>query len=76
MREKIIKKRINKISDYLMYSGVIVGVYGLYKVIVSRVGLPEGACPISDNRGILYLGMTLLISSVILSFFSDRADKK
>ena len=76
MKEKSIKKRVNKISDYLMYSGVIVGVYGLYKVIVSRIGLPEGVCPITDNRGVLYLGMILLISSVILSFISDREDKK
>ena len=69
------KNKLEKISNYIFYAGVIVAVYGLYKSFISTRGLPLGACPIEDNRPKIYLALVLLLASVIISFINDKKFK-
>ena len=69
------KNKLEKISNYIFYAGVIVAVYGLYKSFISTRGLPPGACPIEDNRPKIYLALVLLLASVIISFINDKKFK-
>ncbi|NMA85710.1 MAG: hypothetical protein GX968_00110 [Tissierellia bacterium] len=69
------KNKLEKISNYIFYTGVIVAVYGLYKSFISTRGLPPGVCPIEDNRPKIYLALVLLLASVIISFINDKKYK-
>lgn len=70
------KRNLDKISNYIFYSGLVVAIYGLYKSFISTRGLPPGACPIEDNRPRLYLAIGLLLISFILSYLHDMQKKK
>ncbi len=62
-------------EDICYYLGLLVSAFGLYKIYISRKGLPAGACPIDDNRPILILGISLFIISIVLGFIGDRRSK-
>lgn len=70
------KNKLERISNYIFYAGILVTAYGLYKTHISGRGLPPGACPIENNRPILYVAIGLLITSFILSLVYDRQKKK
>ncbi|WP_052447316.1 hypothetical protein [Clostridium polynesiense] len=70
------KNYFDKISNYLLYIGMLIGAYGFYVIYISRAGLPEGACPIEDNRPIMFVSIGFLIASLIFSFASDYYKKK
>lgn len=70
------KKYIEKVSKYTFYAGVLTAIYGLFKSFIDRRGLPPGACPIEDNRPIMYIGIALLIISIVLDFIDDHQKKE
>ncbi|MCR1952577.1 MULTISPECIES: hypothetical protein [unclassified Clostridium] len=69
-------KKIIKLSNILFTIAIVVSLYGFYKIYEVRRDLPIGTCPIEDNRPILYLGIFLMISSIIVSYIEDRQSKK
>lgn len=69
-------KNIYKISKYSFYGGILVAAYGLYKIYIDRRGLPLGACPIENNRPIMYIGIALLVISLVLDFVGDFEKRK
>ncbi|MBU5292467.1 hypothetical protein FYJ27_02530 [Anaerosalibacter bizertensis] len=71
-----VKKNLEKISNYIFYTGLLVAVYGLYKIYISRRGLPQGVCPIDDNRPIMYIAIGLFIVSLVLYTICDFQEKK
>lgn len=72
----ILKNKLIFISNILFYSGLILGAYGFYVVFKMRISLPEGVCPITDNRKIITFSIILLISSIILEWIGNRKIKK
>ena len=73
---KIIVKKIIKVSNILFAIAMVVSLYGFYKIYEVRKDLPMGACPIEDNRPILYLGILFMISSIIVSYIEDKKIEK
>ena len=70
------KKYIARVSKYTFYAGVLTAIYGLLKSFIDRRGLPPEACPIEDNRPIMYIGIALLIISIVLDFIDDHQRNK
>lgn len=60
------KRPIVILSGIMAASGSILGVYALIRTWVVRAGLPEGVCPIDNNRPLLYLALGLLGASFLL----------
>lgn len=75
-RFNIMKKYVDRVSKYTFYAGILVAIYGLFKSFMDRRGLPPGVCPIEDNRPILYIGIVLLLISIVLDFVADREKKE
>lgn len=69
-------KKLIKLSNILFTVAIIISLYGFYKIYEVRKHLPVGACPIEDNRPILYLGIFFMISSIIVSYIEDKSIKK
>lgn len=69
-------KNLEKVSNYTFYGGLLATIYGLYRIFISRKDLAPGACPIEDNRPIMFIAIGLLIISLILSFICDFKIKK
>lgn len=70
------KKNLDKISDYIFYTGFLVAAYGFYKIYINRSGLPQGVCPVDDNRPILYVAIGMFLISLILYIIDDFQKKK
>lgn len=69
------KVNLDKISTYLMGIGILIAIYGGYKIYSTTVYLPQGTCPIEDNRLVMFVAIGLLMTSLILSFVSDIIKK-
>lgn len=69
------KMNLNKISNGLFYLGIIVGILGYYRIYKVKSMLPQGACPVNNNRGTLFIGIFLLIASVITALIHDKRVK-
>lgn len=72
----IIVKNLIKLSNVLFTVAIIISLYGFYKIYEVRKHLPVGACPIEDNRPILYVGIFFMISSIIVSYLEDTKSKR
>lgn len=66
---------LEKISNYMMNIGIILSLYGGYKVYDSRKDLPLGVCPIDSNNEILYLALGISTISIIISTISSLKSK-
>lgn len=62
---------LRKVGKYTFGAGIIVTIYGLAKTFLDRRNLPEGVCPIEDNRNVMYIGIALLLISAVLDFILD-----
>ncbi len=61
----------NKISNWLFYLGIFIGALGYYRIYKVKSALPPGVCPVNDNRWMLFLGVFILLLSVIITYVSD-----
>lgn len=66
----------NRVSNWLFYLGVLVGALGYYRIYKIKASLPPGVCPVNDNRGLLYLGIIILLSSVVTAYINDWQIKR
>ncbi|WP_066893713.1 hypothetical protein [Clostridium nigeriense] len=69
-------KKIISFSNSIFIIAIAIFLYGIYKIYTIRKNLPIGACPIDDNRPILYLSIILMILSIIVSYVEDRKLKR
>ena len=69
-------KSLMKLLNILFAIAIGISLYGFYKIYESRQHLPVGACPIEDNRPILYMGILFMILSIIVSYIEDTRLKK
>lgn len=70
-------RRIIKILGWITFAaGGLLGAYGLMDSYFLRKSLPEGACPVDQNRPLMWVALTLLALTVILSFAEDILKKK
>jgi len=69
------KENLEKISTYLMGVGILIAIYGGYKIYSTTAYLPQGSCPIEDNRPVMFVAIGALMMSLILSFVSDIINK-
>lgn len=70
------KVNLNTISNWLFYLGILVGVIGFYRIYSVRAALPPGVCPVDNNRGMLILGVFMLLTSVITAIIYERQNKR
>jgi len=47
--------------------GTVLAIYALVATWLAQRNLPEGVCPIDDNRPLMILAAVLLVSSLVLS---------
>lgn len=66
---------IGKVINYMMNIGIATSIYSMYKIYDGKKGLPEGVCLINDNSTILYISITILVISLILSVIYDIKNK-
>ena len=67
---------IKWLSNALLMLGAAAGVLGLVRTGLASRSLPPGVCPITDNRPWLYLAITLLLASLILSYFEKPGNRR
>lgn len=52
--------------------GTILAIYALIATWLARRDLPEGVCPIDDNRPLMILAAVLLVTSLVLSMMRPK----
>lgn len=70
------KNILSYFSNGSLITGVIIGVYALVKIYIIKSKLPEGACPVINNRPLLYTSIVLCCISFILSILEEKEAKK
>lgn len=65
MRQKI----LSYLSNGTLIAGAATGAYALVKIYLLKSRLPAGACPVTDNRPLMYTSIALCCISFVLSFF-------
>ncbi|MCM1988613.1 hypothetical protein [Oceanirhabdus seepicola] len=61
------KIKLHTISNLLFISAVIISIFSLGKTVYERSRLPEGVCPIDNNRSIMIIGMIMLFLYLVVS---------
>lgn len=70
------RKWIKYAENLLFFSGVGLGLYAIAKIYIIRSGLPEGVCPVTDNRPLMYAAVLLLLLSLVLSLMLPAGNRK
>ncbi|TCT13815.1 hypothetical protein EDC18_10850 [Natranaerovirga pectinivora] len=68
------KKHPLWLNIYLVI-GIIISFFALIKSYIDKINLPPNVCPIEKNNNILYLGIFLLISYLVIAFGYDWYNK-
>jgi hypothetical protein len=69
-------KIISYISNGALIIGAIIGIYVFADVYILKSRLPSGVCPVTSNKPLMYIAITFLGISLILSFFGTKNKKK
>jgi len=69
-------KLLSLISNILLGIGAVLGALSLYLSFSLRASLPPGVCPIDNNRPLIYIAITALLASFVLSVIADRIKKR
>ncbi len=73
-------KKYLSISNLLYIGSTLFAVGVLLKVMIERYQLPPGACPIDDNRLLLYIAIMLIISvnlgTFVYKYCKDKLTQK
>ena len=67
---KVMQRKIS-FSNIIFIFAISIFFYGMYKIYIVKQNLSLGACPIEDNRPILYLAIIFMIFSIIISYIED-----
>ncbi|TCK87965.1 hypothetical protein EDC19_2612 [Natranaerovirga hydrolytica] len=63
------------LNIYLIF-GILISFYALLKSYLDRKDLPPNVCPIENNNNIIFLGISLLVSYIIIAVAYDYLYKK
>ena len=66
---------MKKLSNWLFYSGIVIGILGYYRIYKIESLLPPGVCPVEDNRWILVIGIIFLMSSILMPYIYEKLMK-
>ncbi|MCF0149282.1 MAG: hypothetical protein HUJ77_12905 [Clostridium sp.] len=69
-------KKLMNFSNIIFIAAICTFIYGLYKIYAIRRVLPPGVCPIDSNRPILFIGVFLMLISILISYFEDKQKSK
>ncbi len=69
-------KKLMNLSNIIFIAAICTFVYGLYKIYTIRQVLPPGVCPVDSNRPILFIGIFLMLLSILISYFEDKLQNK
>lgn len=64
------------IGNIIFAAGIAATIYTLAKIFLLTRGLPPGACPLTTAGAWPYVAITLLLVSLILSFFEKKEPVK
>ncbi len=70
------KNAFTYLSSITLIIGGLLGGYALVDFIIQKSRLPEGACPLTDNRPIILTAIVFLLGSFVFSIFEQRQKKK
>ncbi len=66
------KLNLKNIIKTISWLSLIYGAYIIIKVMIARANLPEGVCPLDDNRPDILLGVFLIIGSMAVEVVYDK----
>ena len=69
---KFLRKWAKPIGTWTMAAGVAVSVYALVATWLTSRNLPEGVCPLTTQRTWMYVAISLLAISLVVSFFEPK----
>ena len=69
------KRTLKILSNILFALGAAMAALALYLIISTRLSLPPGACPIDNNRPLIFASIGVLLISLVFSFAADRHKK-
>jgi hypothetical protein len=70
------KNRILKyLSNESLIIGAAIGIYALADRYILKSRLPAGACPVTNNKPLLYTAIALCGISFVLSLFEQKPGK-
>lgn len=69
-------KKYFTISNILHLGSMLFAIGVLLKVAVERYQLPAGACPVDNNRLLLYIALILVIGVYLGTYFYSYLKKK
>ena len=69
------KKLFSYLSLGTLISGAILAGYALIKIWLIRASLPDGACPVVQNKPLIYIGISLCLASFVFTLLEQRAKK-
>ncbi len=69
------KKLYTYISNITLVIGGVLGGYVLIDFILKRRLLPDGACPLTNNRIVIFIAIVFLVISFISSIFEQKYKK-
>lgn len=65
-------KKWKIVNNSLFAAAIAVTLWAGIKFLISYINLPAGACPIDDNRPLMYTAIGFLIVYLIISTIIDR----
>lgn len=72
----IMKRKLHMLSNIIFYVAMAISIYALGKTYYERSKLPEGVCPVDDNRSILTIAIIVIIVYLIINFIEWYINKK
>ena len=69
-------KIITYLSNITLVVGAALGVYVIIDFIIQKNRLPDGACPLTDNKAIIFVAIAFLIASFVFSVIEQKQKKK
>jgi hypothetical protein len=66
------QSRIKKISDVIFLAAIAMSIYTFIIIRLSTANLPPNVCPVEKHHAEIYFAITLLVASIIISFFEPK----
>lgn len=71
-----VRKILGYLGNAIFIAGIALGIYALADIYMIKSRLPEGVCPVTKNRPLIYVSVALCAISIVLSFFESKKFKK
>ncbi|GKX31114.1 hypothetical protein SH1V18_35940 [Vallitalea longa] len=70
------KRKLHMLSNIIFYIAIAISIYALGKTYFERSKLPDGVCPVNNNRSILTIAIAVIIIYLIITFIEWYINKK